>query len=378
MLTGGFSEVDRARRVAIAQAEFRAEMKDWPAERLEAFIARQYPAYWLKVDLPHKVTQAQFRPCDRGGRQEARHQRRLRCRARRHRADGARARPSVAAVDHRRRVRARRRQHRRCADLHHDRRARARHDLAVARIRARRRRGTPRRAHRRRDRKGRARRSFGCRTSSPSAPSPKGRLKAFAIEPEVSINNQWSNRYTVVEVTGLDRPGLLYELTTTLSKLNLNIASAHVATFGERVVDVFYVTDLVGAQIDDADPPGGDQARADRVVHGSRRRRQSDEGSGRGLMWNSAEQCAEVSSSAYSASSTPRRRSGTSWWCPGSTSSAWSRRGLPRQRAPMLRSSSSANAIDGAVTIITEASRKAILRMWSPSKRPPVTSPASP
>ncbi len=78
---------------------------------------------------------------------------------------------------------------------------------------------------------------------------PKGRLKAFAIEPEVTINNQWSARYTVVEVTGLDRPGLLYELTTTLSKLNLNIASAHVATFGERVVDVFYVTDLPGAQI---------------------------------------------------------------------------------------------------------------------------------
>jgi [protein-PII] uridylyltransferase len=48
---------------------------------------------------------------------------------------------------------------------------------------------------------------------------------------------------------GLDRPGLLYELTATISKLNLNIASAHVATFGERVVDVFYVTDLMGAQI---------------------------------------------------------------------------------------------------------------------------------
>ncbi len=77
----------------------------------------------------------------------------------------------------------------------------------------------------------------------------KARLKAFAIEPEVMLNNQWSNRYTVVEVTGLDRPGLLYELTATISKLNLNIASAHVATFGERVVDVFYVTDLMGAQV---------------------------------------------------------------------------------------------------------------------------------
>jgi [protein-PII] uridylyltransferase len=77
----------------------------------------------------------------------------------------------------------------------------------------------------------------------------KGRLKAFAVEPEVTINNQWSNRYTVIEVAGLDRPGLLYELTATLSKLSLNITSAHVATFGERVVDVFYVTDLLGAKI---------------------------------------------------------------------------------------------------------------------------------
>src|SRR6185436_4953086 len=77
----------------------------------------------------------------------------------------------------------------------------------------------------------------------------KGRLKAFAVEPEVTVNNQWSNRYTVIEVAGLDRPGLLYELTATLSKLSLNITSAHVATFGERVVDVFYVTDLLGAKI---------------------------------------------------------------------------------------------------------------------------------
>jgi [protein-PII] uridylyltransferase len=78
---------------------------------------------------------------------------------------------------------------------------------------------------------------------------PKGRIRAFALEPTVTINNQWSHRYTMVEVTGLDRPGLLYEMTATISKLNLNIASAHVATFGERVVDVFYVTDLLGAQI---------------------------------------------------------------------------------------------------------------------------------
>ena len=77
----------------------------------------------------------------------------------------------------------------------------------------------------------------------------RGKARPFVVEPEVIINNQWSDRYTVIEVSGLDRPGLLYELTTAISKLNLNIASAHVATFGERARDVFYVTDLLGAQI---------------------------------------------------------------------------------------------------------------------------------
>jgi [protein-PII] uridylyltransferase len=79
--------------------------------------------------------------------------------------------------------------------------------------------------------------------------SGRGKVRPFTVEPEVTINNQWSDRYTVIEVSGLDRPGLLYQLTTAISKLNLNIASAHVATFGERARDVFYVTDLLGAQI---------------------------------------------------------------------------------------------------------------------------------
>src|SRR5260370_9142816 len=79
--------------------------------------------------------------------------------------------------------------------------------------------------------------------------SNRGKARPFVVEPEAIINNQWSDRYTVIEMSGLDRPGLLYELTTAISKLNLNIASAHVATFGERARDVFYVTDLLAAQI---------------------------------------------------------------------------------------------------------------------------------
>src|SRR5262249_19027270 len=59
-LTGGFSEVDRARRVAMAQAEFRGELKDWPPAELDRYIARHYSAYWLKVDLTAKLEHARF------------------------------------------------------------------------------------------------------------------------------------------------------------------------------------------------------------------------------------------------------------------------------------------------------------------------------
>ena len=67
------------------------------------------------------------------------------------------------------------------------------------------------------------------------------------------IDNALSSRETVVEVTGLDRPGLLYELTSAFGRLSLNITSAHVATFGERAVDVFYVTDLTGTRVTQPD-----------------------------------------------------------------------------------------------------------------------------
>jgi [protein-PII] uridylyltransferase len=69
----------------------------------------------------------------------------------------------------------------------------------------------------------------------------------------MAIDNAQSSRETVIEITGLDRPGLLYELTTALSRLSLNITSAHVATFGERAVDVFYVTDLTGTRVTQPD-----------------------------------------------------------------------------------------------------------------------------
>ena len=72
---------------------------------------------------------------------------------------------------------------------------------------------------------------------------------AFTVEPDVIINNALSDQFTVIEVAGRDRPGLLYELTSTLSNLLLDITSAHITTFGEKAVDVFYVTDLTGKKV---------------------------------------------------------------------------------------------------------------------------------
>jgi [protein-PII] uridylyltransferase len=82
-----------------------------------------------------------------------------------------------------------------------------------------------------------------------NATQKRSRIKAFSVEPRVIIDNQSSNRFTVIEINGLDRIGLLYNLTEALFHLSLNIGSAHITTFGEKVIDVFYVTDLTGDKI---------------------------------------------------------------------------------------------------------------------------------
>lgn len=77
----------------------------------------------------------------------------------------------------------------------------------------------------------------------------KRKSRAFVVKPEVNISNTLSNKFTVIEIECLDRPGLLSEVTSVLSDLSLDIASAHITTFGEKVVDTFYVRDLVGLKI---------------------------------------------------------------------------------------------------------------------------------
>ncbi len=65
---------------------------------------------------------------------------------------------------------------------------------------------------------------------------------AFTVVPDAILDNSASQEQTVIEVHALDRPGLLFDLARGLSDLGLDIGSAHIATFGEKAVDVFYVT----------------------------------------------------------------------------------------------------------------------------------------
>jgi [protein-PII] uridylyltransferase len=248
VVTGGFSEINRAQRVAMAQAEFRAAMTAWPQDVLESYIAKHYPAYWLKVDLPHKIEHANFlRAAEDADKRLAttiafdaeRAVTELTVMAPDHPwllsiIAGACAMAGANIVD---------------AQIYTTTDGRALDTISLTRE-FERDDDEQRRANRIADSIEKALRGeLRLPDVVAKRAAPKGRIRAFALEPTVTINNQWSHRYTMVEITGLDRTGLLFELTATLSKLNLNIASAHVATFGERVVDVFYVTDLMGAQI---------------------------------------------------------------------------------------------------------------------------------
>ncbi|SPF77621.1 [protein-PII] uridylyltransferase [Pseudoprimorskyibacter insulae] len=74
----------------------------------------------------------------------------------------------------------------------------------------------------------------------------KKREQAFNVPTTVLFDNDGSDIYTIIEVDTRDRPGLLYDLTRTLANNNVYIASAVIATYGEQVVDSFYVKDMFG------------------------------------------------------------------------------------------------------------------------------------
>ncbi|HJW80504.1 MAG: [protein-PII] uridylyltransferase [Microvirga sp.] len=248
VLTGGHSELARMDRVRRAQDELRAALPDWSDDAFATYAQRHYPAYWLKVEPGRRVKHARFvSAAQAAGRTVATmvetdafrgvteltvmspdHPRLLAI------ITGACAAGGGNIVD---------------AQIFTTADGMALDTIFLSRAfeldtdelrRAERVATAIERAL-----KGEVKIAD---LVAGRRPSREGQ-RTFHVLPEVVIDNALSSRQTVLEVSGLDRPGLLYDLTTVVGKLNLNIASAHIATFGEKAVDVFYVTDLTGTKI---------------------------------------------------------------------------------------------------------------------------------
>ncbi|MGL4395063.1 MAG: [protein-PII] uridylyltransferase [Hyphomicrobium sp.] len=248
LVAGGYTQIERGARIEEAQAALRAALKGWSKDKVDGFISRHYPAYWMRTDVATQVSHAELLS-------EA--EKKSTKLATRVTTDAFTAITELVVFAP---------NHPRLLALFAGACAAAGANIAGAHITTTRdgfaldtfllnrefnndedelRRG--RRIGETIDRllDGKERVAM---LLQQKRPRQRG-LDAFKVVPEVIINNALSDRLTVIEVAGRDRPGLLYELTSTLSDLSLDIASAHITTFGEKAVDVFYVTDLTGKQI---------------------------------------------------------------------------------------------------------------------------------
>ncbi len=251
ILSGGHSSVSRQERVSDAQQKFRESLPEWSERKLKTYIRRHYDPYWLNVDLEHQLAHADLLS------DAASSEDHVACRSKTDMFTAI-TEIAVAAPDHPRLLA---RLTGACAA--------SRANIASAQIftttdgmaldtlMIQRQFEADSDEHRRAERItetiGKAIRSqLRIREAVAKARIDSPRATAFIVEPQVIVDNDSSNVFTVIEVAGLDRIGLLFELTESLFRLNLNIGSAHITTFGERAVDVFYVTDLTGAKITNA------------------------------------------------------------------------------------------------------------------------------
>ena len=81
-------------------------------------------------------------------------------------------------------------------------------------------------------------------------PLPRSRAEHFRVAPVIMFDNEASGKFTVIEVNATDRPALLNRLTRAMFEQSLLINSAHITQYGERAVDTFYVTDLLGGKLE--------------------------------------------------------------------------------------------------------------------------------
>jgi [protein-PII] uridylyltransferase len=248
LLGGGHTTLTRTERVSRAQDTLKERLAGWPKEDLERFIDRHYPAYWLRTDLDvieehaklirdaeaqrkslvtHIATDA-FRGVTEITLLAPNHPRLLAMVA--GACAGGGANIVDAQISTTRDGMALDTIHLECEFDHGEDEERRAKKIAATIEKLL---------------KGEARLADVLAGKK----RPKARLSAFTVEPQVVIDNTLSDALTVIEINGLDRPGLLYDVTREISDMNLDIASAHIATFGEKAVDVFYVTDLTGKKI---------------------------------------------------------------------------------------------------------------------------------
>lgn len=248
MLSGEYGGAERGERVLEAQRELAARLPDWPEDKFRAYAARHNPAYWMKVDLAHQIQHARLvEKAEKSGD--------------RFQVDTATdafrgvTELTLMAIDHPRLLSILTGA---CAaagaNIVEAQIFTTNDGFALDSITISRAFNQDADEMRRADRvakhiictlKGEVRlpEIVASRRAQVAVP------QAFTVVPAVTIDNELSAKSTVIEVTGLDRPGLLYELTTELGKQNLNISSARIVTYGEKAVDVFYVTDLTGGKI---------------------------------------------------------------------------------------------------------------------------------
>jgi [protein-PII] uridylyltransferase len=248
LVAGGHTQFSRKERTDEAQTALRTALKDWPSADIDQFINRHYQNYWLRTDTATQVEHAELLRQVHGASSKL---------ATRVKTDAFTAITELTVFAP---------NHARLLSLFAGACAAAGSNIAGAHITTTRDgfaldtfllnrefkddEDELRRAKRigemiDRLLDGKDRLAALLQKKRPASRS----VEAFTVEPEVIINNALSERLTVLEVAGRDRPGLLYDLTSAISDLSLDIASAHITTFGEKAVDVFYVTDLTGKQI---------------------------------------------------------------------------------------------------------------------------------
>ncbi|MFT5484447.1 MAG: [protein-PII] uridylyltransferase [Halieaceae bacterium] len=76
-------------------------------------------------------------------------------------------------------------------------------------------------------------------------------LKHFSVPTQTRMSSDADNGFTVLEIATPDRPGLLAKISRLFLEFEIDLQAAKIATLGERVEDIFFITDREKRMIDD-------------------------------------------------------------------------------------------------------------------------------